>query len=221
MSLSTIRNGAAVVAASIALAACGGHALVPSQNGAQGFSAVRPMTSNPCYTHAVQPAWIFKGSCVIAKLPAKGKTFKLASYKGITASVALPKNNSKGNPTFVLVDALGGKAKDIKPFKKKPFPPIPKAAGKSVIYIEAVNSFAGLAFSKGSLIVKVTAKLPGTHCSVALLQQKGSKFSWFTIPVPPAVKSGTITETLPANGVKTFFPNGLPAGPLYFNAACK
>lgn len=222
MSLSTIRSSAAAIAIAVALAACGGRGVIPSQSGAPDSNAFTAMSSNPCYTKAVQPAWIFKGSCVIGKLPAKGKTFKLAPYKGVTVSVTLPANDAKGNPTFVLVDAIGGKVKDIKPYKKKPFPLIPASSGKSVIYIEAVNSFGGLTFSKKSLVVTATAnKLPGSHCSVALLQQKGSKFSWFTIPVPPAVKGGTITETLPASGVKVFFPNGLPAGPLYFDAACK
>lgn len=216
-----IRTGVVASAAAIALAACGGHGLVPSQSAAPGFDAVTPMSTNPCYTSAVQKAWIFKGSCVITKLPTKGKKIVLAAYKNVTASVSLPKNTATGSPTFALVDALGGKAKDIAPYKGKAFPSIPTASGKSVVYLEADNSFGGLAFTSGSLVVTVTAKLPGTACSVALLQQKGTKFSWFTIPVPPTVKGATITETLPASGVKVFFPNGLPAGPLFFNAACK
>jgi hypothetical protein len=222
MSISTIRSVAGALAATIAFAACGGHGLVPTQNSVPGFNAVTPMATNPCYTKAAQPAWIFKGSCVIAKLPKKGKTFKLAAYKGVTASIALPKNNSKGGPMFVIVDALGGKAKDITKYKGKSFPAIPKTAGKSVIYIQAVNSFAGLKFTSGSLVVTVTAKkLPGTKCAVALLRKTGAKLSWFTIPIAPTVSGKTITEKIPAGAIGTLYGQGLPAAPLYFNAACK
>ena len=221
MSLSIVRNVAATAGAAMLLTACGGHGMVPSQGGASGFNAVTREPTNPCYTHAVQPAWIFEGSCNVKKLPPKGLSVTLAPYKGITVTVAMPKNNSK-NASLVLVDAVGGKAKDIKPYKGKPFPAIPATAGKSVIYIEAVNSFAGLQFTGGNLVVKVKAKkLPGTSCGVTLLQQKGKKFSWFPIPIRPTVSNNTINEKIPGGAVGTLFPNGLPAAPLYFNAACK
>ncbi|HEY1976517.1 MAG TPA: hypothetical protein VGG89_08235 [Candidatus Baltobacteraceae bacterium] len=222
MSLSTVRNVAAAVGAAILFAACGGHGVIPSQSGAPGFNAVTPEATGPCYTHAVQPAWIFEGSCNVKKLPPKGLSLTLAPYKGITVTVAMPKNNSKGNPSLALVDAVGGKAKDIKPFKGKAFPALPKTAGKSVIYIEAVNPFAGLKFTGGNLIVMVKAKkLPGKTCGVAILRQNGKKFSWFSIPIRPTVSGNTINEKISGGAVGTLFPNGLPAGPLYFNAACK
>ena len=224
MRFSTIRTGAAASAAAIALAACGGHGLVPSQSAAPGFSLISDKSStNPCLAKGVQPAWVFKGACKIVKLPAKGITIKLAAYKGITVTASFPKNNSKGNPSFVLVDALGGKTKDIAPFKKKAFPAIPAALGKSVINIQAVNSFAGLKFSGGNLVVTAKmGKLPGSTCKVSLLQPKGgSKYQWFTIPIPPKVKGGTLTETIPAGAIGTLYANGLPVAPLFFNAACK
>jgi hypothetical protein len=222
MRFSMIRTGFVASATAIALAACGGHGLVPSQSAAPGFSFIGDKAANPCYTKAVQPTWIFKGSCKMVKLPAKGISIKLAAYKGITVTVAFPKNNSKGNPPFVLVDAVGGKAKDIVAFKNKPLPALPTTVGKSVIYIEAVNGFAGLKFTAGNLVVTASKKtLPGKSCKVSLLRQMGAKLQWFPIPIAPKVSGGTVTETIPGGAVQTLFTSGLPKGPLFFNAACK
>lgn len=219
MSLSTIRNGAAVVAASIALAACGGHGMVPSQSAAPGFNAMGPMSSNPCYTHAVQPAWIFHGSCNVTKLPPKGLSSTLAPYKGITVTVKLGKNTSKKG-TFVLVDAVGGKAHDISKYKGKTFPPITKTL-KSVIYVEAVNGTPGLKFS-GNLVFTIKAKkFPGKSCPLSVLEGKFPKLHWFNSPFDGKISGSTMTFTVPGSALGTLFPNGLPAGPLYFNAACK
>jgi hypothetical protein len=220
MRLSTIRNGAAIAAAAIALVACGGHGLVPSQTAAPGFNAVGPMATNPCYTKAVQPAWIFHGSCVITKLPAKGKSITLAAYKGITVTVKLGKNTSKGG-AFVLVDALGGKAKDISKFKRKTFPAITPTSLKSVIYVEAVNGTKGLKFS-GSLTFLIKAKkFPGNSCPLSVLTGTFPKVKWFNSPFSGKISGTTMTFTVPGGALGTLFPTGLPAGPLYFNVACK
>jgi hypothetical protein len=219
MSLSTIRSGAAAGALAIALAACGGHGMVPSQS-APGFNAAIPMSTNPCYTKAVQPAWIFKGSCDITTLPAKGKTIKLAPYKGVTVTVKLGKNTSKKG-AFVLVDALGGKAHDITKFKKKPFPTITPTVLKSVIYVEAVNGTNGLKFS-GNLVFTIKAKkFPGKTCPLSVLEGTFPKLKWFNSPFTGKISGGTMTFTVPGSALGTLFPNGLPAGPLYFNVACK
>src|SRR5579863_1043412 len=160
MNLSTIRGGAGALATAIALAGCGGHGMVPSQNAVPGFYSVSPLAKNPCYTAKVQPAWIFHGSCVMTKLPPKGKTIKLAPYKGIAVTVKLGKSSSK-NGSFVLVDALGGKTKDISKFKKMSFPPITPNTLKSVIYVEAVNGKAGLKFSGTLTFILKAKKFPG------------------------------------------------------------
>jgi hypothetical protein len=218
-----IRAGIVVSAAAIALAACAGHGLVPSQSAAPNLVVTPMATPNQCYEAPFQPAWIFKGSCVFKKLAPKGTSISLGAYKSITAvTVAFPKNTSKGGPVFLLADALGGKAKDIKPYKGVPFPGIPKTSGKSVVYIQAVNSFTGLKFTSGNLVVTVKAKsLSSNKCSVALLRKSGAKLSWFTIPIAPSVSGNVITEKIPAGAIGTLYAQGLPAGPLYFNAACK
>lgn len=217
-----IRTGVVASVAAVALAACGGsHGVVPS-TALMPSMLSKSTAPTTCPANPPQPAWIFKGSCVISKLPTKGKTYTLAAYKGLGVSVAIPKNNATGSPAFVIVDAVGGKTKDIAPYKGKAFPAIPTTSGKSVVNIEAVNAFPGLKFTGGNLIVTVNAqKLPGNHCSVAVLEQKGTKFSWFAIPIAPSVKGNVITEKIAGGAVGTLFPNGLPAGPLFFNAACK
>lgn len=221
MRFSTIRTGVVASAAAIALAACGGHGLVPSQSAAPGSNAVVPMSSNPCYTSAVQPAWIFKGSCAILKtLPTKGKTIALAAYKGVSVTVKLPKNTSKGG--FALVDALGGKSKDIVAFSGKAFPPITPTTLKSVVYVEAVNQTAGLTFTSGSLVFTVKAtKFPGKSCPLSVLTGTFPKLKWFNSPFTGTLKSGAMTFTVPGGALTQLFPTGLPAGPLYFNVACK
>jgi len=221
MRFSTIRTGLVASAAAIALAACGGHGLVPSQSAAPGFSAVTPNSSNPCYTSAVQQAWIFKGSCaILSKLPVKGKTIALAAYKTISVTVKLPKNNSTGG--FVLVDAKGGKTKDILKFSGASFPAITPTKLKSLIYVEAVNGTNGLKFTSGSLVFTIKAtRFPGKSCPLSVLEGTFPKLKWFNSPFTGVIKSGTMTFTVPGSALATLFPNGLPQGPLYFNVACK
>ena len=207
----------AASAAALALAACGGHGIVPSQSAAP-MSLVRPEAANPCYTAAVQPAWIFKGSCDVTKLASKGATIKLAAYKGITESTVLPANNGNGS-AFVLVDAVGGK--DIAAYKGAKFPALPKSIGKSVLYVEVVNGFNGLKFTAKNLVFSVTAtQLPSKTCALSVLKPAAKGYSWTKAPLPPKVSGNTITFTIPATAVSIFFPTGLPKGPVYFNTSC-
>jgi hypothetical protein len=209
-----IRTGVVASAAAIALAACGGHGLVPSQSVASGTDAVTPMATNPCYTAAVQPAWIFMGSCkIVAKLPAKGATVALAAYKGVTVTVKLPKPSPAGG-SFALVNAVGGKAKDIKPFKGKAFLAITPKTLKSVVYVEAVNGTAGLKFASGSLVFTIkAAKFSGSSCPLSVLTGTFPKLKWFNSPFSGKISGGTMTFTVPGGALGTLFPAGLPAGP--------
>jgi hypothetical protein len=218
------RFGIIAALAALALTACGGRAVIPS-NGMMPNS-FEPDVNGPgpaiCYTAKVQPAWILHGACVMSKLTSKGAAFKLPAYKGVTVNVTLPAGNSagaKGGP-FVLVDAIGGI--DISKWKGKALPKIPATTGKSVIYVETVNSIAGLKFPKGNLVFKITTKKsPGSSCALSLLQQKGAKFSWFKTPITAQIKGGTATYTIPGPQLGILFASGLPKGPLFFNDACK
>ena len=200
--------------------------MVPSQSAAPGFNAVvAPMfTPSPqCASAKFQPAWIFKGECDVTRLPAKGKTLGLDPYKGIIVTVKLPKNTSK-NGAFSLFDAIGGKAKDIIPFKKMTFPLVPSSL-KSVVYLQAVNGTSGLEFTSGNLVFTIKdTKIPGKSCPLSILQGKAPKLKWLTSPFIAKITKtdgGTMTYTVPGSALKQLFQSGLPVGPLYFNVACK
>jgi hypothetical protein len=224
MRFSLFRAPVAAVAASIALAACGGHGLVPSQSGAPMNSFGEPLkkTTNPCYTSTVQPTWIFKGTCVVSKLPTKGATFALNKppYMGITVSIALPANNGK-DTAFALVDAVGVKAHDITKWKGVAFPLVKL---KSVIYVEAVNGFNGLKFTntKQNLVFAATIKnsFPGKACPLEVLEKNAKGFAWAVTPLDGLIKGKTITYSIPTSKVPIFFPDGLPKGPIFFNVGC-
>jgi hypothetical protein len=159
---------------------------------------------------------------VTTKLSSKGAKLTLPPYKGITVGVALPKNNSKKNPFFALVDALGGKHKDISRFKGMTFPPVTPKTLKPVIYVQAVNGYNGLKFTSGNLVFTVkAAKFPGSSCPLSLITGKFPKLKWFNSPFNGKISGGTMTFTIPGSALGTLFPNGLPAGPLYFNVGCK
>jgi hypothetical protein len=217
----SIRTPIAAVAASIALAACGGHGLVPSQSGAP-VSSFGELTKKPttCPTSKVQPAWIFKGSCVVTKLPAKGTTIKLPAYMGITLTASIPANDGK-DAAFALVDAVGGKAKDIEKWKGLAFPAAPN---KSVIYAQAINGFNDLKFTnaKQYLVFEVssTKAFPGKACPLQVLGKRAKGFAWTTTALQGAIKGKTMTFTIPTTELPTLFPDGLPKGPLFLNAAC-
>lgn len=216
MRFSFVRTGIVATAAAIALAACGGRGIVPSQSAAPDLSLV-PQAANPCYTSAVQPAWIFKGSCKITKLPPGGTKIALAAYKGMTETVTLPKNTGKDG-AFVLVDAVGGA--DITKYKTLAMPKLPSTVGKSALYVEAVNATKGLMFTAGSLVFLTKGTFPGKTCTLSLLQQRSkTSFAW-TATIQEPVKAGAVTYTIPYTALATFFQKGLPAGPLYFNVAC-
>ena len=68
MRLSMFRTGIVAAAAAIALAACGGHGMVPSQGGASGFSP-NVLAASPCQ---LPGTWYFKGSCAVFQMSPKG-----------------------------------------------------------------------------------------------------------------------------------------------------
>ena len=205
------------------LTACGGRAIVPNA-APNAVSQTFDLTLRPkaCYTAKVQPAWIFHGACVMTKLTAKGLTVKLPAYKGVSLTLSLPAQNSAGGKggSFVVVDALGGS--DVSKWKGKALPAVPARTGKSVLYVQAVNGIANLKFLKGNLVFVVTTKKsPGTSCALSLLQQSGTKFSWFKTPIVAKIKGGAATYTIPGVQLGILFAKGLPKGPLFFNDACK
>lgn len=220
-----LRNRIVLIAvAATALTACGGRAIIPS-NGmpANSFDVLSDaLGPKACYTARVQPAWIFHGACVMSKLTNKGLTLKLPAYKGVTVDVALPSGNTAGakGGSFVLVDAIGGA--DISKWKGKALPKVPASTGTSMVYVEAVNGIANLKFPKGNLVFTIgTKKSPGSSCALSLLQQHGTKYSWFKTPIAGKIKGTKATFTIPGPQLGILFQTGLPKGPQFFNDACK
>ncbi|MBV8374672.1 MAG: hypothetical protein JO302_04110 [Candidatus Eremiobacteraeota bacterium] len=207
------------MAASIALSACGGHGIVPSQSGMMPNSFQELAKKNPCLSPKVQPAWIFKGSCLVTKLPSKGASFKLKPYMGITVTLDLPANNGK-NTSFAVIDAVGGKANDIEKWAGKPFPQMKVKGSTSFIYVNDVNGFNGLKFTNPTQFLVLsgtsTKSLPGKACPLSVLAKTG----WTTTPLQGKVKGKTITFTIPTSQLPVLFPNGLPKGSIYFNVSC-
>jgi hypothetical protein len=164
MRLSMIRSGFAAIAVSIALMACGGHGMVPSQSLSQN-SAVAPANelavdvspdASPCN---VPGLYYFHGSCASFKLKTTAATtVPLGSktpYKGIkiTSTFSAMENPPKGVATVpaVLGDATGkgditgqvkgksfplyGVGKDcVNPQGKAEFCP-----GKPFVYAQLIN----------------------------------------------------------------------------------
>ncbi len=190
MRFSTIRTGIVATAAAVALAACGGHGLVPSQNvGGAGYAAPSLLTDKAAKTpcQSVPGFWAFGGSCVANELTSKGATIKLAKYQNITFTIAIGANNAKGKVPFIVGDAVGNG--DITgTYKGKKFPPYggkhcvsgtgaPQTCpGKSFVYVEAINGGkATVTLSQTPAITIVDTKgFPGKNlCFPAPLTTKG------------------------------------------------
>jgi hypothetical protein len=122
MRLLTIRSGAAAIVAAIALAACGGHGVVPSQSFTSGnavsagsnvlLNAVSDAKVSKC---DIAGMYYFHGSCVAFTLNLLGNTTielgKYGAYHGIKITTTLSAISSppKGVKTVpaIMGDAIG------------------------------------------------------------------------------------------------------------------
>ena len=219
MRSSLIRSGIAALVSAIALAACGGHGIVP-QSAAPGssFGAQRARAKSPCANPKLP--WYFKGSCVASILTSKGGTVKLAPYKGITATISLYANSAKGKVAFVTGDALGKgdiTGKTAFPlYGSKTCAKGSNCTGTTLVYLEAVNSskatikFTG---SQAAQLVIASKKFPGKSCGPALLSAKGwVPYNTILVAQP---KKGKLTLKIPNAGIFV-----LPAGAAYIDLIC-
>jgi hypothetical protein len=216
----------AFAAGATALAACGGHGVVPTSSAdSSAFgSASSPLKASTCATSPPQYGWIFKGSCDEFKLTSKGGSFSLAAYSNITVTGSIGKNTAKGTVTVALADAVDKKG-DIEKYKSESFPPY-KAKGTTVVYAAANNQGTQTikpVAVKGKTVLQYvisdTKGLPGTTCGAALLTQ-GNKGSlvWDAFPGTGHVsgKSVTISVYEAPSGFE-LPPKG---SPLYFAINC-
>lgn len=219
MRLSIIRAGIVAIGATIALAACGGHAMVPSQTGNVPFARPVPqVTTSPC---KISGLWYFHGSCKAFTLSSAGGTFKLPAYKGITFTATIGSNTASGKVKFILGDATG--KKDItgtvggKAFPKYGATKCAQAGacpGTPLVYFEAVNtSSATINITGNSKLVVAATSFPGKSCFPGLMNAQGKWTGYSQVAQP--VSGGKVSITIPPIGV--FY---LPPGPAYGVLSC-
>jgi hypothetical protein len=231
MRFSLIRAGVVCAASTLALAACGGHGVVPSSQspfGPQGAAApiaqgdaLSPDAVTKCDTSPPQYQWVFEGACAKIILKPSGGKFSLQKFNSITITGSIGDNNVKGQAVVYLADATG--KGDIKLNKGKSFPKY-NAKGTTFVYAVAVNQSNTNILpkpAKGKPILQYVITddkgLPGKQCSAAVLTNNRGKLTWTGLPIQAPVKGKTVTLT------QYSAPKGVQLGPktpLYFAANC-
>jgi hypothetical protein len=196
MRLSNVSGAALLAGATLALAGCGGHGVVPSSPGAPIGDAISPLAT--CAKSPPQYDWIFKGSCQSFDLKNTGGSFTLAEYDDYSLKGSIGDNTAKGTVTIALADATG-KNGDIEADKGKAFPAY-KARGTTILYAAANNQSTQTikpVVHVGKTILKyviTTSKsFPGNTCAAADLGEKDGKVAWTAFPDSYPVKGKTVT----------------------------
>lgn len=227
-----IRSSALASVAAIALAACGGHGVVPAGSTAfapQASSQSAPMAANQddmsplalktCAKSPPQWMWIFKGACDQFTLKSTGGKFTLGEYESLSVTGSIGYNSAKGSVTVDLADAID-KNGDVLKYKGHTFPPY-KGKGTVVVYAVADNqttqTIKPVRHNNVPIIkyVVTDAKgFPGKTCGAAILGQGKNGLSWSALPSTFQVKGKTVTITqytvptglvLPAKGSGLYF----------------
>ncbi|MBV8489905.1 MAG: hypothetical protein JO199_05180 [Candidatus Eremiobacteraeota bacterium] len=224
MRFSMIRTGVVAIAASIALAACGGHGLVPAQSGGTGYAPTNvsiPMSKSPC---DVTGLWYFMGSCLPGVVKPAGGTYKLPAYQGITVQIQLGSNTAPSAGTkFLFADATGKNditgtygGHKFPPYSEKTCASHNACPGASAVYLEAINgqkSSTPITFHSTTTLTVDEKTFPGKSCSPGLLGQTG----WSYFPeVTGNPKAGKLVLKIQANPLFK-----LPKGPAYISIVCK
>lgn len=220
MRISMIRAGVVAVAASVALAACASHGVVPSSSspGQPLGNMARGLTpAAPGLCGVKQQGWIFGGSCGVAMLKASGGKSALKAYKGISVKVVLGANTLSKTTPIIFRDATTPGKDIVGKVKGHAFPAYggKAAPGKAVVYFAGINTGSAFAFTvtPGITIHKATGKYPGKTCVLGELTSKG----WTATPLAGKVVG--------QNLIFPQFPDpaglGIPKGPFFLAAACR
>lgn len=229
-----IRASALASVAAIALAACGGHSVVPQGSSFAPMSAnggaaaldgdAGPLALATCATSPPQWSWILKGACSKFTLKSTGGKFTLGAYENISVTGSIGYNNAKTPATIYLADALD-KNGDILKNKGKAFMPY-KGQGTTVVYAVADNQSTETITPKShpnvpviKYVITDSKGFPGNTCGAALLEkQRNGAYAWTTLPGQQGVKGKTVTIT------QYTVPSGLELPPkgtgLYFAINC-
>jgi hypothetical protein len=202
----------------IAVAACsnGSVTSLPVATGA----VVTSSTAAGCATKAVQPSWIFLGTCRTIGVPRAGVTVPLTAYKGYTVSLGIPKNHI-GTPAvaadtamqITVVDATG--KGDVKANHGKAFP----LNGKAFLYVQTVGHTKPILFARNAammLTVRATQDFAATTCSVAMLTGVGPNAAWKTLAKTKLnKKSAGVSFTIPPALL-----DRIALGAVYYSVTC-
>ena len=149
-------------------------------------------TTSPC---AITGYFYFHGACLKQKLPAAGATFKLATYKGLTLSLAFPKNTGRG--VEITVGDATGKGDVTGQVNGKNFSAYPTPCAKSACpgtgfmyyFIESavdIKRFTG----PTTLTITNTGTYPGKTCYFAFYMFSATPPGWWPIGSYSGVPSG-------------------------------
>lgn len=233
MRLSQISASAIVAGAVFALAACGGHGVVPPSSAPLAPSAmtqtsplafgddVSPLLTT-CDTSPPQYQWIFKGACDTFTLKPSGGSFTLAKYERISVTGLIGKNSLKTSVKVTIADAID-KNGDIKKSGGKAFPAY-KASGTTIVYAAVNNQSKDVITPKpvkGKPVLQYTIteakSFPkGTNfCSTALLEAGAhGSLVWTPLPGGGSIKGKSVTISaftapkgfeLPPKGTALYF----------------
>jgi hypothetical protein len=147
--------------------------------------------------------YVFHGSCDVGPVADAGATFRLATYKGYTATFALAKNDAGPGSTVSVADAAG-KGDITGTYRGKTFPPYPSPCnsatcpGTAFLYLLIdLKSPKPVHLSGTSSIVVTSARgFPGTKaCLFASLNTLGphSRLGWSPLIRAGGPKGKTLT----------------------------
>jgi hypothetical protein len=213
MRLSSISTGFVAAVAALALGACAGHGMVPSQSGipSGGSDSVLRKSTSPC--NFGTQGWYFHGSCAAFVMKPKGLTVKLPIYKSFTLNTTYGKSDVSAKGAEMITGDATGKKDITGTLGGQPFPPygagndcvnsFGKAVacpGKVFLYAELINTSAKTITPKMTpkFVITTSTKFPGhTTCYPAVLTAKGKKSAggWSPqtiIGSPPKGKTLTI-----------------------------
>jgi hypothetical protein len=197
MRLSSLRTGFVAAAAAIALGACAGHGMVPSQSGVPSGnfdSVLRKSKPSPC--NLGTQGWYFHGACAAFLMKPNGITVKLPVYKSFTLDTTYGKSNVSPKGAGMITGDATGKGDITGTVGGHPFPPygagndcvssLGKAEacpGTVFLYAELINTSAKTITPKTTpqFVITTKTKFPGhTTCYPAVLtaKSKNSAGGW-------------------------------------------
>ncbi len=206
MRFTLFRSGVICAASALALAACGGHGIVPTSqaplgpsNGVDTLSQDNLLSPDvtSCATKPPQGEWVMKGACTKISLKPTGAHFALAKYMHLTVTGSIGANSLKKPATVYVADATD--KGDIETWKGAAFPKY-VAKGTTIAYAGAINQGTVPIVPKVErnkpvleYVITDSKGLPGKECSEAVLTFPKGKALWKPLPITGPVKGKTVT----------------------------